>query len=78
MVNIKIRQIIFFTAEDGEALYIQQKWLEADCGTDHKLLIDKFRLKLKKVGKSTTSFKYGLNQIPYDYSVEVKKRDYIW
>ena len=48
-----------------------------DCGTDHKLLIAKFRLKLKKVGKTTTSFKYDLNQIPYDYSLEVKKRDYI-
>ena len=44
----------------------------ADCGSDHALLIAKFRLKLKKVGKTTRPFRYDLNQIPYDYSVEVK------
>ena len=43
----------------------------ADCGWDHELLIAKFRLKLKKVGKTTGSFRYDLNQIPYDYTVEV-------
>ena len=43
----------------------------ADCGSDHQLLIAKFRLKLKKVGKTTRPFKYDLNQIPYDYTVEV-------
>ena len=43
----------------------------ADCGSDHELLIDKFRLKLKKVGKTTRPFRYDLNQIPYDYTVEV-------
>ena len=43
----------------------------ADCGSDHELLIAKFRLKLKKVGKTTRSFRYELNQIPYDYTVEV-------
>ena len=43
----------------------------ADCGSDHELLILKFRLKLKKVGKTTTPFRYDLNQIPYDYTVEV-------
>ena len=41
------------------------------CGSDHQLLIAKFRLKLKKVGKTTRPFKYDLNQIPYDYTVEV-------
>ena len=46
----------------------------ADCGSDHELLIAKFRLKLKKVGKSTRILKYDLNQIPYDYSVEVTNR----
>ena len=46
----------------------------ADCGSDHELLIAKFRLKLKKVGKSTRILKYDLNQIPYDYTVEVKNR----
>jgi len=46
----------------------------ADCGSDHELLIAKFRLKLKKVGKTTRPFKYDLNQIPYDYTVEVTNR----
>ena len=48
--------------------------LGADCGTDHKLLIAKFRLKLKKVGKTTSPFRYDLNKIPYDYTVEVRNR----
>ena len=43
----------------------------ADCGSDHELLIAKIRLKLKKVGKTTRPFRYDLNQIPYDYIVEV-------
>ena len=46
----------------------------ADCGSDHKLLIAKFRLKLKKVGRTTRSFRYELNQIPYDYTVKVTSR----
>ena len=46
----------------------------ADCGSNHEPLIDKFRLKLKKVGKTTTPFRYDLNQIPYDYTVEVTNR----
>ena len=48
--------------------------LGADCGSDHKLLIEKFRLKLKKVGKITRPFRYDLNKIPYDYTVEVRNR----
>ena len=48
--------------------------LGADCGSDHELLITKFRLKLKKVGKTTRPLKYDLNQIPYDYTVEVRNR----
>ena len=48
--------------------------LGADCGSDHELLIAKFRLKLKKIGKTTRPFKYDLNQIPYNYTVEVTKR----
>ena len=48
--------------------------LGADCGSDHELLIAKFRLKLKKVGKTTRTFRYDLNQIPYDYTVEVSNR----
>ena len=46
----------------------------ADCGWDHELLIAKFRLKLKKVGEITRPFRYDLNQIPYDYTVEVRNR----
>ena len=46
----------------------------ADCGSDHEQFIAKFRLKLKKVEKTTRPFRYDLNQIPYDYSVEVKNR----
>ena len=45
-----------------------------DCGSDHELLIVKFRLKLNKVGKTTRPFRYDLNQIPYDYTVEVRNR----
>ena len=72
MVNTEIRLILFFAAKDGDALYSQQKTRPgADCHSDHELLIGKFRFKLKKVGKTTRSSKYGLNQIPYDYTVEV-------
>ena len=46
----------------------------AECSSDHELLIAKFRLKLKKVGKTTRPFSYDLNQIPYDYTVEVRNR----
>ena len=48
--------------------------LGADCGSDHELLIAKFRLKLKTVGKTTRPFRNDLNQIPYDYTEEVKNR----
>ena len=46
----------------------------ADCGSDHEFLIAKFRLKLKKVEKTTRPFRYDLNQIPYNYTVEVTNR----
>ena len=46
----------------------------ADCGSDHELLITKFRFKLKKVGEAARPFRYDLNQIPYDYTVEVRNR----
>ena len=74
MVNTKIRLIIFFTAKDGEALYSQQKQDWELTGSDHELLIAKFRFKLKKVGKTTRPFRYDPNQIPYDYTVEVRNR----
>ena len=74
MVNTKIRLIIFFEAKDGEALYKAKRRLGADWGSDHELFIYKFRLKLKKVGKTTRPFRYDLNQIPYKYIVEVANR----
>src|SRR5574339_685591 len=58
-----------------ENLYtISKNNLGADCGSDQELLIAKFRLKLKKVGKTTRPFRYDLNQTPYDYTVEVRNR----
>ena len=74
MVNTKIRLIIFFAAKVGEAVYSQQKTLGADCGSDHELLIAKLRLTLKKVGKTTRPFRYDLNKISYDYTVEMRNR----
>ena len=70
MVNIEIRLIIFFAAKDGEALYSQQK--QDQELTMAQLLIETFRL--KKVGKTGRPFRYDLNQIPYDYTVEVTNR----
>ena len=57
MVNTKIRFIIFFAAKDGEALYSQQKQDRELTGSDHELLIAKFRFKLKKVGKTARPFR---------------------
>ena len=58
-----------------EKLYtVNKNKTGADCGSDHELLITKFKLKLKKVGKTTRPFRYDLNQIPYDYTVEVRNR----
>ena len=75
MVKTKIRLITFFVSEDGEALYSQQKqdW-ELTVAQDYELLIAKFRLKLKHVGKTTRPFRYDVNQIPYDYTVEVTNK----
>ena len=56
-----------------EKLYTVSK-NKTDCGSNHELLIAKFKLKLKKVGKTTRPFRYDLNQIPYDYTVEVRNR----
>ena len=74
MVNNEIRLIIFFVAEDGNDLYIVTTKTRPgdDCSSDHELLIAKFRLKLKKIGKTTRPFRYDLNQIPYDYTMEVR------
>ena len=84
------RRFYTWTSSDGQYqnhtdyILCSQRWrnsiqsaktrLGADCGSDHELLIAKFRLKLKKVGKPTRAFWYDLNQIPYDYTVEVRNR----
>ena len=74
MVNTEIRLIIFFAAKDGEALYSQQKHDRELTVAQIMNQIAKLRLKLKKVGKTTRPFRYDLNQIPYDYTVEVTNR----
>ena len=74
MVNTEIRLITFFAAKDRDALVNQQKQGQELTGSYHELRIAKFRLKLKKVGKTTRPFRYDLNQIPYDYTVEVRNR----
>ena len=84
------RRIYTLTSPDGQHrnqihyILCSQRWKSsiqstktrpgADCGSDHELLITKFRLKLKKVGKIARQFRYDLNQIPYDYTVEVRNR----
>ena len=58
-----------------EKLYtVSKNKTRSDCGSDHEFLIAEFRLKLKKVGTTTRLFGYDLNQIPYDYTVEVRNR----
>ena len=52
----------------------KKKRLGADCGSDQEFIIAKFKLKLKKVGKTTIPFRYDLNQIPYDHTVELRNR----
>ena len=74
MVNMEIRLIIFFAAKDDEAPLSAKTRRGADCGSDHELLIDKFRLKLKKEGRTTRPFRYDLKKFPYDHAVEVRKR----
>ena len=84
------RRLYTWTSPDGQHrnqidyILCSQRWrssiksaktrLGADYGSDHELLIAKFRLKLKKIGKTTRPFRYDLNQIPYDYTVEVTNR----
>ena len=75
MFKTKIRLILFFEAKNGEALYSQQKQDQVLTVVQiNELLIEIFRLKLKKVGKTTTPFRYDLNQITYDYTVGVTNR----
>ena len=74
MVNTEIRLIIFFAVKDGETIKSAKTRLGADCCSDHEPFIAKFRLKLKKVGKTTRPFRYDLNQTPYYFTVEVRNR----
>ena len=78
MVNTKIRLIIFSAAKDGEALYSQQKQDQELTVAQIMNSITKFRLKLKKIGKTARPFKYDLNQTPYDYTMEVRNRLRAW
>ena len=73
MVNTEIRLIIFFVAKD-EALYSQQTRLRADYGSDYNYFLQNSDLDVKKVWNTTRPFRYGLNQISYDYTVEVTNR----
>ena len=72
MVNTEIRLIIFLAAKDGKVLYNQQKQDWELNVAQHELLIAKFILKLKKVGKTIRPLRYDLNQIPYEYTVQVR------
>ena len=73
-MNTETRLSIFFAAKWRSSIQSAKTNLGADCGSDHELLVAKFRLKLKKVGKTTRPFRYDLNQIPYDYTVELRNR----
>ena len=73
MVHTEFRSIVFFVAK-GQFLQSVKTRPGAYCGSDHELLIAKFRLKLKKRGKTFTPFRNDLNQIPYDYTVEVTSK----
>ena len=74
MVNTKIRLIVFFQLKMENSIQSAKTRPGAGCGSDHEVLIAKFRLKLKKVEKTTRPFRYDLNQILYDYTVEVTNR----
>ena len=66
--------LIIYVCIKGILTLTAKTRLGANCGSGHELLIAKFRLKLKKVGKTARPFRYDLNQIPYDYTVEMKNR----
>ena len=76
MVNTEIKKIDYILCSQRWRSSIQSAKTRprADCGSDYELLIAEFRLKLKKVGKTTRPFRYDLNRIPYDYTVEVTNR----
>ena len=72
MVNTEIRLIIICSQRWRGSIQSAKTRPGADCGSDHELLIAKFRIKSKKAGKTTRPFRYDRNQIPYDYTVEVR------
>ena len=74
MVNTEIRLIILCSQRWRSSIQSAKTGPGADCSSDHELLIAKFRLKLKKVGKTTRPFRYDLTQILYDYTVKVMNR----
>ena len=75
MVNTKIKiDYIFCSQRWRSSIQSTKTRPGTDCGLDHEILITKFRLKLKKVGKTARPFRYELNQIPYDYTMEVRNR----
>ena len=74
MVNTEIRLIVLCSQRWRSSIQSAKTKPGVDCGLEHEVLIAKFRLKLKKVGKTTEPFRYDLNQIPYDHSVEVRNR----
>ena len=75
MVNTENQiDYILFSQRWRSSIQSEKKRLVADHSSDHELLITKFRLKLKKVGKTTRPFRYDLNQIPYNYTVEMTNR----
>ena len=74
MVDTKIIDYVLCSQRWRSSIQSAKTRPGADCGSDQWLLIAKYRLKLKKVGKTTRSFRYDPNQIPYDYTVEVRNR----
>ena len=74
MVNSEIRFYILCSQRWRSSIQSAKTRPGGDCASDHELLIGKFRLKLKKVGKTTRPFRYDLNQTPYDYTLEVRNR----
>ena len=73
-MNTETRLSIFFAAKWRSSIQSTTTRPGADCGSDHELFIAKFRLKLKKVGKTARPYRYDLSQIPYDYTMEVRNR----
>ena len=74
MVNIKIKLVTFFVVGNGEAVYSQQKQDLELTGSDHQLPLAKVKLKLKKIGKNNRPGRYNLNQIPFEFTIEVTNR----